>query len=425
MKHTVSANKTLLVDGPASVFLLAGEAKVFGAPFRVGEKIVIRDGKRLAFEVLKETTFDLRLGAEGSPVEVEGSTIPPSWAEAVEKILSHEPPVTVMILGGVDSGKTSFCTLLANMALRKKRRVAVLDADLGQSDIGPPATIGYSRLKSFIKDLFDVEADAVSFVGLTSPSEDADLVAETLSRVKAEMSKLNADFVVVNTDGWVEGEDAARYKLSLLGKLSPTVVVGLQHSDELAALFNAFSDIEKYLLDSPSTVYKRNREKRRILRELSYKKYMKDAKVNSLPLNWVKTEGTSFGKGTFPPARRMNRIQEILEFSPFYCEEAVKQIWLVFRENQYVDQEKIQEVEEALKKKVKVIFAGEEEGLLVALKDDKDKFLGIGVVKEIDYRRHTIKISTRIKSPIAVIHFGKIKLDSNFREIGAFNAFES
>jgi polynucleotide 5'-hydroxyl-kinase GRC3/NOL9 len=418
MKHMVSAGKTLLVDGPAFVSILSGKVEVFGAPFQVGERIVIRDGKRLPFEVIKEAVFDLKIGANVSPVEVDGSTIPFSWREASEKILSREMPTFVVVIGGIDSGKTSFCTFLANMALRNKLKVAVLDGDLGQSDIGPPGTVGYSFLNTYIKDLFDVEADRICFIGVTSPSEAVANVVETLVQLKNEISQLNMDFLLMNTDGWIEGEDAALYKLSLVKKLSPNIVVGLQQNNELTALFESFEAKERYLLEAPSSIYKRNREKRRILRELSYKKYMKEARVCSLPMNWIKIEGSSFGSGVYPSAKRVEIIKETLAFSPIYCEETVDCIWLVLKKTQNVDLEKLQILEERLKKKVKTVFVGEEEGLLVALKNDQGKFLGIGTIKEIDYKRRTMKINTPVRSKISIVQLGKIQLDSKCREIG-------
>jgi hypothetical protein len=60
MKHIVKTRKTLLVDGPASVGLLSGQTSILGAPFRIGEKMIIRDGKRVPFGVRKSASFDMR-----------------------------------------------------------------------------------------------------------------------------------------------------------------------------------------------------------------------------------------------------------------------------------------------------------------------------------------------------------------------------
>ena len=122
------------------------------------------------------------LGEGASYEEVEGSTIPENWIKTVNEIVSEareSSPFTVMVMGEVDSGKTSFCTFLANMAIKEKLKVAVIDGDLGQSDIGPPSTIGYSILSKCVKDLFDVDAENAYFIGLTSPGTATTTVSYT------------------------------------------------------------------------------------------------------------------------------------------------------------------------------------------------------------------------------------------------------
>ena len=57
----------------------------------------------------------------------------------------------------------------------------------------------------------------------------------------------NPDFVVVNTDGWVEGEDAINYKVQLIGKLNPDIIFCIQQKDELAHLLNE-TNLQRQLL---------------------------------------------------------------------------------------------------------------------------------------------------------------------------------
>jgi len=128
MNQTIEQGKTLLVDGPASVNFISGYVEVLGAPLKLGEKIVIRDAKRMPFEVKKKAEFSIKLGEGAGMEEIEGSTIPQSWRDAAEKLLTFEKsPFTVMILGKVDAGKSGFCMFLANMALRNKLKVAIVD----------------------------------------------------------------------------------------------------------------------------------------------------------------------------------------------------------------------------------------------------------------------------------------------------------
>ena len=418
MKRIIEKGKTLLVDGPASVSLLSGKISILGAAFKAGEKIVIREGKRVPFGARKRATFDLMLGEGASSEEIDGDHVPSSWERASKEILSLKKPVTVMVMGDVDSGKTSFCTYLANEALREKWKVAIIDADLGQSDVGPPSTIGFNLVTAPVRDLFEIKAESAYFVGLTSPSGVVNKVLEGLTELKNRILEIDVDFLIINTDGWVDGEDATNYKIRLTERVSPSVVVGIQQGDELAPILATLKETKTLAIESPQVVQRRNREKRKILRELSYKKYLKQAKVQSFALNWVKVKGAPLGTGNHLTAEHMEKIRSLLGASPIYSEETPITVFIVLRKNQSIDEEQIERIGESFGKRVKVIREGEEEGLLVGLQDERGKFLGIGILCGVDYKRRVMKIYTPISENVSTIRFGQIKLDENGREIG-------
>lgn len=423
MKCTVKKGKTLVVDGPASVSLLAGKVEVLGAAVRAGEKVVVREGKRVPFAARKKAVFDLMLGEGASFEEVDESTIPSSWEKALTEITLCEKPSVVMVIGGVDSGKTSFCTYLINQALEKKWKAAVIDADVGQSDVGPPSTIGFSHVKTPIKDLFEINAENAYFVGLTSPSRAINRVVEGLITLKDGALDAGVDFLVINTDGWVADEDAARYKVLLTEKVTPNIVVGIQDDDELAPILTALKKTKVLAIDSPPAIQKRNREKRKILRELSYKKYLKKAKVQSFLMNWIRVERVPLGVGVSPTAAHMKQIEECLGVSPIYCEETPTNMFIILRKEQWVDEEQIRKIEESLGRKAIVIKEGNEEGLLVGLQNELGSFLGIGVLLEVHYRRRVMKVYTPVSENVSTICVGQIKLDKNGREIGLSSIF--
>ncbi len=305
--RTVEKDKTLLVDGPASVMVNSGSAEVFGALIKQGYKVLIREGKRLPFYVEDMATFDVASGESAYIEEVEGNTIPVSWTKSFEElVMSDKKPTTVMVLGGVDSGKSSFCTYLANRLLREKKKIVIIDGDLGQSDIGPPGTVAYTFVTKPVTDLFNMETKNVLFVGVTSPSMAISKVVESLVLLKNEVLHSNPDFIVVNTDGWVEGEDAVSFKNRLVEELGPDVIFCIQQKEELTPILKALEKWNKSVVDSPLAVRQRSREKRRSLRELGYVKYLKDAKVQSIPLNWLKIEDDE----QFGIARSMENIEK-------------------------------------------------------------------------------------------------------------------
>jgi len=418
MKCTVKKGKTLLVDGPASVNLLSGGAKVLGATLKAGEKVVIREGKRMPFEVNKRVVFDLMLGESATFEETEGSTIPASWENASMEIISYKKPVTVMVMGGVDSGKTSFCTYLANKALKRRGKIAIIDGDLGQSDIGPPSTIGFGFVTTPIKDLFEMEAENAYFVGLTSPSRAVNRVIEGLNTLKGRVLETGINFLIINTDGWIEGEDAAGYKVRLTERVAPNIVVGIQQGDELTPILTALKGTKTLIIDSPPMIHKRNREKRKVLRDLSYKKYLKEARVQSFPLNWVKVEGAPFGTGVPLTTEQMEKVRKSLGISLVYGEETPTTFFVVLKGDQWVNEELMKRIEEGFGKTVKMIREGEEQGLLLALLDALGNFLGIGVLCGVDYKRRVMKVYTPVSENVSTIHVGQMKLDKGGGEIG-------
>lgn len=420
MNRTVEKGKTLLVDGPASVTVVSGKTEVFGAFLSNAKKVVIREGKRLPFIVEEAATFEISLGEGATIEEVEGSTIPSSWVKASEELSNLQAkPCTVIMLGAVDSGKSSFCTYLINRLLQEKRKCVILDGDLGQSDVGPPCTLAYAIVTKPITDLFSLEAKNAFFVGVTSPSRALNKVIEGLSLLKAEVLNENPDFILVNTDGWVEGEDAVNYKMQLVSKLHPDLIFCIQQKDETNQFLNVFEKFRTIAVDSPTAIKQRDREKRKNLRELGYIKYLKNMKMRSLPLNWLKIEGNelfNFDK-TMRNTRKTERMYEILGMKPLNIAESEDKIVILIGRKRWIDAEKLLKAEENAKKKIVIARKGDEEGLLTGLYDANGKFLGIGILQELDYTRKTLKILTPVKEEISTAALGKVKLDKNLKEI--------
>lgn len=423
MIRTVEKGKTLLVDGPASVAVASGTVEVFGARLSSASKVVIREGKRLPFAVIEKATFEIQLAEKANLEEADGNTIPLSWAQALEETLNlQRKPATLMVLGSADSGKTSLCTYIVNRALLQKRKTAILDGDLGQSDIGPPCTVAYTFVTKPITDLFDLRAKNAVFIGTTSPNCATEKVIESLASLKKEILANNPDLIIVNSDGWTQGEEAVKYKVQLVEEISPDIIVYIQQKDELTPLMRSLERFRGVVVDSPSLICLRNREIRKNLRELGYIKYLRNAKMQSFPLGWLKVEGSELLdlNRTRPSMKEASRIYDLLGMKPLHLAERDDRVTIIIGKRRWISAENLRKIEEILRKKVVLIRKGEEEGLITSLCDAERKFLGIGILKEIDYLRKTIKISTSVPSDIAVATIGKVKLDKNMKETPAF-----
>ena len=222
------------MDGPASVQILSGKVEVFGKPLIAEQRVVVRKDKRKPFFATETAVLNVLLGANAAITEVEGNTIPQSWNKPVQTVQGLElKPVIIMVLGASDVGKSSFCTYMLNKLMENNRSVAVLDGDLGQSDIGPSATVSYAVAPKPVTELGNLRFQNGFFVGVTSP---VNTVAKTIQGLTCMISELNqkqVDYIIINTDGFISGDAALRYKLGLIKELKPNVVVGIQKKDEL------------------------------------------------------------------------------------------------------------------------------------------------------------------------------------------------
>jgi polynucleotide 5'-hydroxyl-kinase GRC3/NOL9 len=145
---------------------------------------------------------------------------------------------TVLLVGGLDTGKSTLSRQLLAAAVAAGRPSAFLDADVGQKSVGPPATITMKLVRTeqdLASGTFETE-DALAFVGSTSPQDHllpvVTGVAELDRRARAE----GADFIVVDTSGMVAGVHGQILKYHKVEMLKPDLVVGLQRGEELLPL---------------------------------------------------------------------------------------------------------------------------------------------------------------------------------------------
>ncbi|MBS7653986.1 MAG: Clp1/GlmU family protein [Candidatus Bathyarchaeia archaeon] len=419
MRQSIGKGKTLLIDGPACITLCSGAMRAFGAQIKVGEQFVVRVGKRMPFEAMEDSQIEMLLGNSAFCLLIDEDPIPQSWKEAVSTILSsNKETETIIVLGGVDSGKTSFCNYLANTALSLGRNVSLIDGDLGQSDVGPPGTIGLSIIKKPIVDPFNLKPNHVIFIGVTSPYTAVKSIIGGLVNLKAKATGMGSNFIIINTDGWVEGAGAVEYKLHLIKMVKPDFIVAIQGNSELKPIIDSLTDLEAEVLiaDVPKNIKKRDRETRKIIRESSYKKYLKDGKIHSYPLSWIAVDGNLELKGRNDQFLK-KRLEEIVGNKIIYCENMRDQIILVLRSDSTLSDEVNAKLNAEFKKPIKILREGDEKGLLVSLEDNEGRFLGIGTIYSVDYDRSVLKVYTNVNGPVSRVHVGRIRLDEKGNEV--------
>jgi len=417
LRYRVSNGKTLLIDGPACVHLVSGSAEVLGAEIQSERRIIIRQGKRLPFEANPEFEAEVFMSEQASCMEINESATPRSWRRTVTSIISEKKKTTVLILGGVDSGKSSFSIYLINSALKADLRAALIDCDLGQTDLGPPGTIGLCFIQNPVTDLFKIFPDDSIFIGVTSPNGVINDVLNAAAKLKEEALARDVDLLVINTDGWIDGDDAISYKARLVDTVNPECIVAIQSSEELDPLLSKINERRIITIDQPNHIKRRDRDTRRLLREFSYKKHLRGSRIRVFPFSWVRIEGY-LNLNNREGNQLRERMHEILKTEILGCGETHKSVIVFLRKDADLDEKTVKRAEAETGKRIILLREGDERGLLTSLESISGKMLGIGTIHRIDYENMAIKICTPVNEAVSKIKVGRIKLDSEGNEEG-------
>jgi polynucleotide 5'-hydroxyl-kinase GRC3/NOL9 len=154
----------------------------------------------------------------------------------VERAVSQKR--TVLLVGGLDTGKSTLSRMLLRAGVDAGRPSAFLDADVGQKTVGPPATISLKAVRT-VADLEPealATADALSFVGSTSPQGHLLPIVTGVEALAHRARDEGADLLVVDSGGLVSGISGQVLKYHKVEMLRPDLVVGLQRGEELQPL---------------------------------------------------------------------------------------------------------------------------------------------------------------------------------------------
>ncbi len=216
-----------MVKGPAKV-IVKGPCYVLGSNVS-GQTVRVRAGKALPFEPGNGCRLQVQLGYGASVwwanLNEAGTSM---WRSLVHQVLSASAQgkkITVMLVGGTDTGKSTLTIYLANMAIRKGLVPCVIDGDIGQGDLAPPAAIGATILPKEVIDLRDINSSMFEFVGSISPAGLEEFIATKLRSIFERACSL-ASISIVNTDGYVRN-GGIDYKAMIAEQLQPDVIISL------------------------------------------------------------------------------------------------------------------------------------------------------------------------------------------------------
>jgi polynucleotide 5'-hydroxyl-kinase GRC3/NOL9 len=178
---------------------------------------------------------------------------------------------TALLLGGVDTGKSTLARYLAAALTVAGKPVALVDADIGQSSLGLPGTVCMKTFRA-PADLGEYRPARLAFVGEVSPARIIGLhVAETIRMVRH--ARAEAGIVVIDTTGLVSGDMGRALKLEKIRGVAPDLIIAIQRSDELSPILDRCSGIPATSLPPSSLARRRSPEARSRYRQEKLRAY--------------------------------------------------------------------------------------------------------------------------------------------------------
>jgi len=221
------------------------------------------------------------------------------WADEIaQEFLSQGLLKTgvCLILGGTDTGKTSLAAALAKRAASTER-IGIIDADIGQSHIGPPATVGWAIVDGPEVDVTSVAPAGISFVGDVTPVGHLLQLTAAITGCTAEVSKA-AKLIIIDTPGFINGSAAKALWWTVQRILQPELILAVENEDELSDIIAGLRSFEIRVerIKSPAEIAKKSPESRRNYRRRQFRKYFENSCVYDINLSEVAVQ----------PGRNMN-----------------------------------------------------------------------------------------------------------------------
>jgi polynucleotide 5'-hydroxyl-kinase GRC3/NOL9 len=190
----------------------------------------------------------------------------------------------ILLLGASDTGKTTFAVELARR-LAQAGPVAFVDADIGQSRIGPPTTVGWALMDDPQKDFSQLETRGIFFVGAVSPV--GHLLQFTSALVKCvKEAAAAARIVIIDTPGFVADSAATSLWWAVQEILRPTRILLLQRNEELRNFVGGIKgfDSELEFIKTPLHIPQKSIPQRQAFRQQKFEEYFRNSLVYRISL---------------------------------------------------------------------------------------------------------------------------------------------
>ena len=353
--------------------------------------------------------------------------IPREWEQVADRIKQDAKTcgVTCIVIGKIDSGKSTFCKYLVHTWTASEIRVGYVDSDVGQSTIGPPTTVGLKIFNTPPNQHDYSNFFQLHFVGNTTPEG---FLLQTLHAVKKMVDKSlqqGSQITLVDTTGFIDGPAARILKQYKIEMLRPQWIVALQAGDEMEHLLRGYEKMGWHVirLTCSRRVVTRSQAERQRYRNERYKAYFKSAKVVDCSIHKVVLPSCIIGTG-----KRVNHCELPKEICMhdtqyLYMEKCGSELLIIvnrldesipfYKLKGYLNVTSIAYMERL-----------ELKNLLVGLNERNNNTLGVGTIIDLDPLTDRLTLFTPVQDihKVTTIYLGNIKVEPGEKECGKIRA---
>ncbi len=355
------------------------------------------------------------------------------WRKLASRIV--KPQQIVLVIGTTDVGKSTFCRFLADSALAKGFKVVCVDTDIGQSQIGPPTTIGIKSLapdenrqspeaQAPVSDseqsrtenriAFDGTADEFYFVGDVSPQGHLlGLLAGTRLMIDSAR-ETDADFVVIDTTGYIHDPPAVILKQHKIELIRPNHLVCIGRSTELEQITACYSQQNwlniHYLLPHRSVRTKSSKARSRYRKD-QFDTYFSDSNVQQVPFEQIRGGRTPFFIGRVANEKELEILSRLAETQVYHAEWGSRTLCLIVPKP--LSKAIITHIKNYLSltrvtAEVRTYF----ERRLVGLIGSTGNTYAVGIIEGVDFQKRELSIRSKTDAAkqACAIQFGSYQL---------------
>ena len=190
-----------------------------------------------------------------------------------------------LILGAADTGKTTLAAALTGR-LARSRAVGIIDADIGQSHIGPPTTVGWVVVDEPKVDFSQVTPGGISFVGDVTPVGHLLQLTAAITQCVQQVSKVT-DLIIIDTPGFINGPAASALWWTVQRILRPELVLAVQRDNELSGILAGLQNLgpQIELIKASPEIPTKSPQARRSYRQSQFQKYFRDSQLYNISLS--------------------------------------------------------------------------------------------------------------------------------------------